>query len=331
MRKSFVTGETNLLWFKEHSLTRRIGSGMIKSYLQNGFFLAILAAVAASSKAVLVKLIYQETTLSPLELLTARLLVAAPIFAFLAFWPFRNRTNKATLPNIDWRIKALVIWLGFSGYYFASLTDFIGLSYISAGLERLVLFTYPTIVLLIDSVLNRSLPKKETIYGVLICYAGLAFAFSHDLQISGDPATTWKGVGWVALSGISFALYYIGTNKAAFFLGAKRLTGYAGLIATAVTLIHFLITSHFDALKGLSAYVWTLILIMAIVCTILPSLLLTVAIQKIGPSTAANIGSLGPVLTIFLAWLLLNESLSFIQLIGMALVLFGIRAMKNKT
>jgi len=329
MNKSFVTGEINLSWLKEHSLGQLISEKMIKNYSQNGFLLAILAAVAASSKAVLVKLIYQETTLSPLELLTARLLVAAPIFALLAFYPWRNRTNQASLPTFDWRIKALVVWLGFSGYYFASLTDFIGLSYISAGLERLVLFTYPTLVLLIDSVINRSLPKKKTIYGVLLCYAGLAFAFSHDLKISGDPRSTWIGVGWVALSGLSFALYYIGTNKAAFFLGAKRLTGYAGLIATACTLIHFMISSEFDALKGLSSYVWSLVLIMAIVCTILPSLLLTVAIRKIGPSTAANIGALGPVLTILLAWLLLNESLSIIQLSGMALVLIGIRAMKK--
>ncbi len=299
--------------------------------LGNGFALAILAAVAASSKAVLVKLIYQETTLSPVELLTARLLTAAPIFAVLAFWPFKNRTNKITLESIDWRIKALVLWLGFSGYYFASLTDFIGLTYISAGLERLVLFTYPTIVLLIDSVLNRKLPKRSTVYGVLACYAGLALAFSHDLKVSGDPVSTWKGVGWVALSGFSFALYYIGTNKAAFFLGAKRLTGYAGLIATLFTLCHFLASHQFSGLEQLSVYVWSLILVMAVVCTILPSLMLTVAIQKIGPSAAANIGALGPVLTILLAWALLNESLSLIQMVGLALVLYGIRAMKSRS
>ena len=323
MAKTFAKSEVEIL--------EKWPLKVYRSLLDNGFALAILAAVAASSKAVLVKLIYQETALSPVELLTARLLTAAPIFAILAFWPFKNRTNKVTLETIDWRIKALVLWLGFSGYYFASLTDFIGLTYISAGLERLVLFTYPTIVLLIDAVLNRALPKKSTVYGVMACYAGLALAFSHDLKVSGDPVSTWKGVGWVALSGFSFALYYIGTNKAAYFLGAKRLTGYAGLIATFFTLCHFLMSHNFSALSQLSAYVWSLVLIMAIVCTILPSLMLTVAIQKIGPSAAANIGALGPVLTILLAWALLNESLSLIQMAGLALVVYGIRAMKKRS
>ncbi|MCW9000020.1 MAG: DMT family transporter, partial [Kangiellaceae bacterium] len=227
------------------------------------------------------------------------------------------------------KIGLILFWLGFTGYYFASLTDFIGLSYISAGLERLVLFTYPTLVLAIESIWKRKAPSMTTVSGVFICYLGLFAAFSHDLSQAGQSEEIWIGVGWVALSGLSFAFYYLATSSIVAKIGARKLTGYAGVVATICTLVHFALVGDWTFLQSLTNDVLLLIAAISILCTILPSLFLASAIQRLGPGLTANLGSIGPMLTILIAWWLLGETISAAQVLGMGLVVLGIHQMKK--
>lgn len=310
----------------EHYITSDIRHSWLQKLTQNGFLLASLAALTSSSKAIIVKLIYQDTAIEPLTLLTLRLLIAFPFFVWLAL--FFGKNAQQSFKSIDFKTVLMIFWLGFTGYYFASLTDFIGLTYISAGLERLVLFTYPTLVLLIEACWKRKFPSLKVITGVFICYLGLIAAFSHDLANSANINNLWLGVFWIFLSGFSFALYYLGAGNIIQKLGSRRFTGLAGLAACLFTFLHFSLSSDFSVLFNLPLKTWYLAALMAILCTILPSLLIAAAIAKIGPSSTANIGVLGPVTTILLAWVILGEAMSVLQIIGLALVLYGVSRLK---
>ena len=228
----------------------------------------------------------------------------------------------------------MIAWLGFCGFYFASLADFIGLKYISAGLERLVLFTYPTIVLLFELLVRRQKLSRNLLIGVSLCYLGILAAFSHDLSRNLDSQMVIKGTLWVFVSGISFAFYYLGTGPVVKLIGVRRYTGLVGIAATQFTFAHYL-TQGESLFFGQSALfdkitpsVWGYLLLIAIVCTLLPSLLLAGAITKLGAGVTANVGTIGPMLTIVLGWLVLGDSFSWVQLAGMFLVVGGILRLK---
>ncbi len=318
MKSVFAYNEIQLFWIKHNK--------SLKPLFRNGFLLAILAAFASSSKSVLVKLIFLQEQVAPLTLLTLRLSIAFPFFILLVV--FFGKNAERPLHKVDLKIYALVCWLGFNGFYFASLTDFIGLTYISASLERLVLFSYPTLVLLIESIWKKQLPSRQLLIGVGICYTGLLAVFGYDLSTTENTYELWMGVTWVFASGLSFALFYIGANTVMKQLGSRRFIGIAGAVATIFTVVHFLSVDNVETLMALSLNTWLLAGLMAILCTIIPSLLLASAITKIGASTTASVGTLGPVITICLAWLLLGETLSLVQWSGVALVVFGINKMR---
>ncbi|TQV88162.1 DMT family transporter [Aliikangiella coralliicola] len=328
MKRSFANSEISIWPIQLNSLFVWVRN--------NGYLLAILAALTASAKAVIVKLVYAEAEIDAITLQTLRLLIALPFFIWLAI-PLRRKRDRSPTGITDDNFKdsirnlLMVIWLGFCGYYFASWTDFVGLTYISAGLERLVLFTYPTIVLFIDIIWNRRCPSRKTIFGVVICYLGLVAAFGHDLHQQQTVSNVWRGVGWVFLSGFSFALYYLGASASIKRLGIRRLTGLAGIAAAIMTFAHFAFTNPFSVLAELSDRVWLYTALMAILCTLLPSLLMTAAIAKIGATNTANIGTLGPIITLLLAWWLLDEKISTLMAIGMTLVIIGVsRIDRNK-
>lgn len=318
--RHFAKNETNNSIFSDLSF---------KQLFTNGYILAMLAALTASSKAIFVKLIYLDTPISPIALLTLRLLIALPFFIWLAYLPKQKSPIRPTyfLQDIDKKSLLLILWVGFCGYYFASLTDFIGLQYISAGLERLVLFTYPTMVLLIEIIYFKRRASNKTWLGVMLCYLGLIAALGHDIQYQSSLNAT-LGVGWVLLSGLSFALYYLGAGRLIRLLGPARFTGLAGIAATLFTLVHFFISQdplQFDKISNQS---WFFIGMISLLCTLVPSWLTSNAINQLGASTTANIGTLGPVITIILGWSFLNELFSWLQLIGLFLVLFGIKQVK---
>jgi drug/metabolite transporter (DMT)-like permease len=292
-------------------------------WAQDGRLYAILAAAGFSLKAVFVKLGYAAGPVDALTLLALRMGFALPLFLWLT-WLSRN-PERPPLSAVD---IGRVLLLAILGYYLSSLFDFYGLVHITAGLERLILYLYPTLVLLMQAGLERRLPPGRTMQAMTICYAGLAIAFAHDLAQGGHGAHVMTGAAWVFASAVTYAMYYLGTGAMVQRLGSMRLAGLAGSASCVLVLGHFLLFGQPALLPQLPLAVWTNGALMAVLSTALPIYWLSLAIQRLGATQAAAVGSLGPVLTVFAAWLLLDEALTLFQLGGLALVMFGIARLK---
>ena len=290
-----------------------------KSYSSErlGVWFAVIAALGFSFKAIFVKLAYAVAPVEAITLLSLRMLFSAPAFLWVIVSSGRHQPS---LSARDWTLLGI---LGLLGYYGASILDFWGLQYISAGLERLILFTYPTLILLINVVfMGKALHRRE-IGSLLISYAGIGLAFWHDLKIAGDMQWVLIGAAFVFGSSLSYAFYQAGSEVAIRRFGAARFTALATLVSVGATQIHFF------AAQPLSAYaqpapVLLYALGMALFSTVLPVFMQSAAIRRIGSAQAALIGMLGPVLTIFFGWLLLDESISVAQMAGTALVIAGV-------
>ena len=229
---------------------------------RNGIALAVLAAFGFSFKAILVKLAYPYGV-EAITLLALRMAFALPAFLWVGFSASRN---APALGLRDWSAVAVLALLG---YYGASILDFNGLKYISAGLERLILFTYPTLTLLFGVVLHGRAITRREVLALALCYAGIAAAFAHDLQIAGDAAVVWLGGGLVFASSVSYALYLSGSAGMIAKLGAARCTALVMLAATAATGGHFLATQPLAALVQ-PWPVYALGAAMGLFCTVLP-------------------------------------------------------------
>ncbi len=282
-----------------------------------GVALAVLAALGFSFKAIFVKLAYATAPVDAVTLLSLRMMFALPAFLWVGFVASRSAPQ---LTRRDW---GMLVLLGLLGYYGASLLDFLGLQYISAGLERLILFTYPTLTVLIGVLfMGRSLSRRE-VGSLLLSYAGIGLAFAHDLQIVGEMRSVLIGAAFVFASSLCYALYLAGSGPAIARLGAARFTALAMLVATLATQFHFLVTRPFSALlQPLPIYAYGAA--MALFSTVLPVFMQSVAIHRIGAGRAVLIGTLGPLLTIFFGWWLLSEPISAPQLAGAGLVLAGV-------
>ncbi len=285
-----------------------------------GIALAVLAALGFSFKAIFVKLAYavpQAVPVDAVTLLALRMVFSLPVFVWVGLHASRS---AAPLSRRDW------LWLtalGLLGYYGASILDFIGLRYITAGLERLILFTYPTLTILIGVLFMGKTASRREIGALALSYGGIGLAFAHDLQLAGDMTTVLLGAAFVFGSSISYAFYQAGSEPVIRKLGAARFTALAMLVSTLATLLHFLVTQPLQALaQPLPVYGYGVA--MALFSTVLPVFMNSAAIRRIGSAKAVLIGTLGPVLTIFFGWWLLDEALSLAQLAGAALVLAGV-------
>lgn len=299
----------------------------MKSPYTVGVWLAVLAAFGFSFKAVLVKLAYALPAAVPLEavtLLTLRMVFALPAFLWVGL---RASRHAPPLTRRDW---LALVTLGLLGYYGASILDFIGLRYISAGLERLILFTYPTLTVLIGALFLGHRISRRELAALALCYAGIAAAFAHDLQLTEDETAVWIGAAFVFASSLSYALYLVGGGQMIARLGVARFTALAMLASTAATLMHFLAAQPFSAL----AQPWqihALGLAMALFSTVLPVFALSAAVHRIGVGRAALIGTVGPLLTIFFGWWLLGESISAAQIVGAVLVVAGVLLVSRRS
>lgn len=286
-----------------------------------GFCLAALAAIGFSAKAILAKLVYFEPV-DAVTLLALRMLFATPFFLLVAF---RHIGSATPLRGKDW-LSILV--LGLLGYYLSSLFDFIGLETISAGLERLILFLYPTMVVLLSAVLlGKAFGAKEAV-ALALSYAGIGVVFMHEVRI--DSPQVLKGAGFVFASTLTYSAYLIGTGEALARIGVARFTALAMLVACTATLLQFVLTHPPQSLLLLSTRVYQLSALMAIVSTVLPVFMLSASIRLIGSSRAALIGSIGPVATLFMAAALLDEAMTPQQMAGAALVMAGVLSLSRK-
>ena len=280
---------------------------------------AVLGVFGFSLKAILVKLAYASHPVDAITLLALRMLYAAPLFAAMAWWASRD-PGARPFTRRDW----IMLWaLGFVGYYLSSLTDFLGLQFISASLERLVLFLYPTIVVILSAILLEQHITRRVVLALVLSYAGIVLVIAHDLQITGDVRALWIGGGLVFASAFFYAVYLVGAGPVIARLGSLRFVAWAMLASSVFVFVQFLLARPLAAL-AVPLHIHGLSVTMALVSTALPIYLMAEALKRIGANRASLIGSIGPVFTIALGYWLLDEPIHAIQLVGAALVLGGV-------
>jgi drug/metabolite transporter (DMT)-like permease len=281
-----------------------------------GIVFALLAAIGFSAKAILVKLAYLDSV-DAITLLALRMVFSVPFFIGVAVWA---RQHHATPLNTHDRL--LVLGLGLIGYYCSSLLDFLGLQYISAGLERLILFLYPTMTVILSALLYKRAIGRKVIAAMALCYAGIVLVFVHDMGMNQGSAVV-LGASFVFASTLSYSIYLVGAGHAIGRIGAMRFTAYAMVVASVASLLQFALMRPLSAL-ALPLRVYELSIAMAIFSTVLPVFLLSFAIRRIGSGSASLIGTVGPVSTIYMAYAILGESISLLQIAGSTLVLCGV-------
>ncbi len=286
---------------------------------------AVVGILGFSFKAILIKLAYSWATIDAVTLLTLRMIYSVPFFAAMAWWASRS-PDTAPMRRLDW---LSLLWLGFIGYYLASLLDFMGLQYITASLERLVLFLYPTMVVLLSVALFRTRVGRRVWIALALSYAGILLVFEHDLRLVSDTHGFWLGTALVFAGAFCYALYLVGAGPAITRLGSLRFIAGAMLTSAGFVIVQFLLTRPLAALAAPPS-IQALSLVMALFSTVLPTFLVAEAIKRIGANRTSLIGSLGPVLTIGLGWWILGEAVHWIQLLGAALVLGGVTLVTMK-
>jgi len=279
-----------------------------------GIVLAAAGAVAFSGKAILAKLMYRHGV-DAVTVVAWRMALALPMFLALAAWASRG---QAALTRRDW---AAVWGLGFSGYYAASMLDFAGLQYISASLERLILYLGPTIVMVISVLWFKRHVSTRQWLAAAISYSGALVVFGHELTLQGGAVAL--GAALVFGSAVSYSVYLVASGEVVGRLGSMRLTGLASSAACVLCLLHFAVARPWAAflvpppVMGLSA-------LNAVACTFAPVLMVMMAIERIGSAMTAQVGMIGPLSTIAMGVLLLDEPFTPWLLAGTVLVMSGV-------
>lgn len=290
-----------------------------------GLLFVVTAALGFSAKAIIIKLAYSYGAhVSPMMLMALRMLMSLPFFLAAIF--LLERSGNYML--LSGKEMLRLIGLGIVGFYLAALLDFLGLSYISASLERLILLLYPTLVVLLSAIfLRRAVTLREGV-ALFVTYVGIVIVFYQELTLAGSDIVL--GSALVFGSATAFAIYLIGSGEMIRQVGANRFTAYAMTIACIVTLIHFGI--EFDSkVLDLPSDIYGLALLMAVVSTVIPAFLMGKGIYHLGAGSASIISALGPVLTIFFAYLVLDEQLTAVQFLGAVLVMVGVFVVSAKT
>ncbi len=280
-----------------------------------GLAFALSGSIAFSGKAIIVKLAYRHGV-DAVTLIMLRMLLALPLFLGLAWWAGRG---KAPLARRDWLALA---GLGFCGYYLASFLDFAGLAYVSASLERLILYLNPSLVLLLGALLYGHRVSRRQLVALAVGYVGVALAFGHELRLTGDHVAL--GAALVFGSALSYAVYLLQCGEEVKRLGSLRLTGWATSIACGFCIGQFLLLRPLGSLAAVAPQVWWLSLLNATLCTFAPVILVMMAIERLGAGVAAQTGLVGPISTILMGVWILGEPFTPWMAAGTVLVLAGV-------
>jgi drug/metabolite transporter (DMT)-like permease len=280
-----------------------------------GILLGILGIVMFSSKAVMVKLAYRYN-IDALSILLLRMLFSFPFYIAIAYYYRKEKKEATQQKDYLW-----VVFFGFIGYYLASYFDFVGLTYIKASLERIILFIYPTIVLLFNKwFLKKEITTNQKL-AIAITYIGIIITFGSEVSVSGNNA--YLGGFFVLLSAITYASYLVGSGWLIPKFGVMRFTAYAMLVSCICVFIHFGVFSKVD-IFDFPWQVYALGLAIAVFATVIPSFLVSISIKMINSSNFAVVAGIGPISTIVLAVIFLNESLTALQIVGTIVVISGI-------
>jgi drug/metabolite transporter (DMT)-like permease len=288
-----------------------------------GYLFVLLGAFGFSAKAVLVKLAYTYShQLDAITLMVLRMAISLPFFLVVALWPVNNSTKAEEAQRLNGQDWLMIFGLGLLGYYIASFLDFAGLQYISAGLERLIIFLYPTFVVLFTAAIQRRAINRHQALALALSYAGMILVFVDNMAAMASSGLL-LGSALVLASAIAFAFFLMGSGMMVKRIGSTRFTAYSMTVACLATGLHFVI-QHDVELLNLPTNVYWLALVMAIFSTVLPAFFMNAGIRRIGAGSASIISSAGPISTLALAFLLLGEALTLAQLAGTALVLVGV-------
>lgn len=298
-----------------------------------GMALAVIGALGFAGKAILAKLMYRHGV-DAVTVVAWRMLLALPLFAAMAWWGARGASALTR------RDAVTIVALGFSGYYLSSMLDFYGLMYITASLERLILYLGPTFVMVLAVVVfkKRVTPRQWLAAG--ISYAGVLVVFGHELlapsvpavaegvahTVSSTPsgvAATVLGAALVLGSAVSYSGYLLASGEVVARLGSLRLTGLASSVACVFCLLHFAAVHPLSVMVVPEPVMW-MSLLNALLCTVMPVLAVMMAIERIGPALSSQVGMVGPLATIAMGVYLLGEPFTVWILAGTALVLLGV-------
>lgn len=279
-------------------------------------FLILLGAIFFSSKAIVVKLAYQEP-IDSLSLLALRMLFSMPLFVIAGL--LFNKPTDAVLTTKDW-VKVAAV--GISGFYAASYLDFMGLQYISASLERLVLYVYPSLVLLISALFLKKKITRIQYFSLFITYLGIAVVFSGKIETTGNTNPILGGI-LVFFAALTYSIYLVGSGELLPKFGTRRFTAYSMIAAGIMVLGHYAISGE-GSLFNFSSRMYALVLYMAVFATFIPTFLISEGIRIIGSNNASIISAIGPISTILMAYFILGEHLYVHQWIGAVIVIGGV-------
>lgn len=289
-------------------------------YFLSGILIALLGAVCFSTKAIFVKLAYRDTEVDAITLLALRMIFALPFFLASAFASSKKQSNVRFTMR-QWLYVAII---GCLGYYISSLLDFLGLQYVTAGIERLILFIYPTLVVLMSSVLFKERIKPIQWLALGVTYIGLLIAFFGEARLQTDDNSNFiLGSILILVCAFTYASYIVGSGRLIPMIGASKFNSYAMSFASMGVLLHFFITSDVP-LWNFPTTVYGYSFSMAILSTVIPSYLITEGIKRVGSDNVAIVASVGPVSTIAMAYFFLDESIFFAQIVGTILILMGV-------
>jgi len=285
--------------------------------------MGVLGAIGFSGKAIIVKLAYRHGV-DTVTFLMLRMLLALPFFMAMVWWTQHRKGAEAVRLSVrEW---LGVVWLGFCGYYLASYLDFAGLQYVSASMERLILYLYPTLVLLLGVVLYGKRASRHQWMGMAVSYAGVVAVFFHEVRLTNADKGVGLGAALVFGSAVSYALYLSYSGELVRRLGALRLVGLASCVACVLCVGQFALLRPLGLVAELAPEVWWLSVVNASLCTVLPVLLVMLSIERIGSASAlaSQAGMVGPMSTLVMAALVLDEPFSPWLLLGTALVMSGV-------
>lgn len=295
-----------------------------------GFLWAVLGTILFSTKAILIKLCFKTTNIDASSLLMLRMLFALPFYAAAMWYYFANQQLK--------KVKASTYFaaglIGLLGYYMSSLFDFIGLQYVSASIERIILFIYPTLAVLLNLLIFKVAITKRQWLAILITYIGIGLAYWGELNQIPDTKMFFFGTWMILICAITFAFYLVGSGKIIPKIGAPQFTSLSMLAASVGIFIHYFVT-HQQGIASIvdmpilySSSIW-LVIALAIIGTVIPSFLMSGGMKRIGSNDLAIITSIGPVSTLFQARWILNEAFSWEQILGTVFVVLGVILVKK--
>ena len=295
-----------------------------------GFLWAVLGTILFSTKAILIKLCFKTTNIDASSLLMLRMLFALPFYAAAMWYYFANQQLKKVKPSTYFAAGLI----GLLGYYMSSLFDFIGLQYVSASIERIILFIYPTLAVLLNLLIFKVAITKRQWLAILITYIGIGLAYWGELNQIPDTKMFFFGTWMILICAITFAFYLVGSGKIIPKIGAPQFTSLSMLAASVGIFIHYFVT-HQQGVASIvdmpilySSSVW-LVIALAIIGTVIPSFLMSGGMKRIGSNDLAIITSIGPVSTLFQARWILNEAFTWEQILGTVFVVLGVILVKK--